>query len=303
MNCQEVQDRLSERLDKRLDGKISANIDNHLSSCANCRAEAGDLMRLVSMMRSVHQVEPHGSFPARVMAHVRDLAMRPTFWQRLTFPLRFTVPAQATVAVLIAVMAIYVFQLDPSKDPATGKLPDTRLDQRGATDLQLQLPHPNQSQQAAQPSVTTDNQGQGEPRRGTGTGTSLSTKSTVGEQDTGSTPDRELIVRLYPRPSTGYPGDQPGLRQRQAEIVQSIRSDVLKKIELAIDRADKTGKPQSVLLTAPQPEYERLINDLAAFGSVEHDAVAGSPAARTAETALPERLRLKVTLLPNVLRP
>jgi anti-sigma factor RsiW len=70
----------SQRLSLRLDGEISdfeqARLDEHLRSCADCRAYAAELRGLTETLRSAPQEEPSVSFQLPPRRHVGAFALR-----------------------------------------------------------------------------------------------------------------------------------------------------------------------------------------------------------------------------------
>jgi hypothetical protein len=120
MNCQEVQERLSEYLEQSLDDASMRTVDIHLSSCRLCRAEADSLVRCIQNIAGLPTVEPPLGFAQRVMSHVREIEARPSVWERLWFPLGIKMPIHATAIVLIAVLAIYLLEKEePHKNLLT----------------------------------------------------------------------------------------------------------------------------------------------------------------------------------------
>ena len=119
MNCQEVQERLSEYLEQSLDDASIRTVDIHLSSCRLCRAEADSLVRCIQNIAGLPMVEPPLGFAQRVMSHVREIEARPSVWERL-FPLGIKMPIHATAIVLIGVLAVYLLEKDePHKNLLT----------------------------------------------------------------------------------------------------------------------------------------------------------------------------------------
>ena len=119
MNCQEVQERLSEYLEQSLDDASMRTVDIHLSSCRLCRAEADSLVRCIQNIAGLPMVEPPLGFAQRVMSHVREIEARPSVWERL-FPLGIKMPIHATAIVLIGVLAVYLLEKEePHKNLLT----------------------------------------------------------------------------------------------------------------------------------------------------------------------------------------
>jgi hypothetical protein len=113
MNCEQVQQRLSEYLDRLLDPAIHRTIEIHLAGCSPCRAEAELLAECIRRIAGLSDVEPPIGFAQRVVAHVKEIETKPRFWESLLLPLKFNLPMQATALVLVGIIAVYVFDPEP----------------------------------------------------------------------------------------------------------------------------------------------------------------------------------------------
>ena len=113
MNCEEVQKYLSDFLDESFDIERSQVIADHLVACPRCSKEMASLAECQRLVSGLPIVEPPVSFTTRVMAEVRETANSPRLWERLLVPLRIRIPLQATAVVLIAVLAVYLYQKEP----------------------------------------------------------------------------------------------------------------------------------------------------------------------------------------------
>lgn len=116
MRCEEVQEQLSEYLEKLLEPGQSKSVDGHLTSCPRCTGELAALAECRRLVGGLPLVEPPFGFTSRVMAHVRDSAERPSWWQRLFFPLQSKLPLQATAVLLVGVMSVYLLQKEKPQE-------------------------------------------------------------------------------------------------------------------------------------------------------------------------------------------
>ncbi len=158
MNCEEIQNRLSEYLDKSLDAISAKSVELHLSSCPLCRAEAAALADCIRQVATLPAVEPPPGFARRVMARARAIETRPTVWQRLFFPLKMKIPLHAGAVVVVAALAILLAQKQlrlPQQDfdpPESSPISANRSEKQ--TSLPPALPAP--STQELQPTGTPD---------------------------------------------------------------------------------------------------------------------------------------------------
>jgi hypothetical protein len=114
MSCHDARERLSDLLDDALEPEARARVDAHLAGCADCRRELDRLRATVSLLRAVERPQAPAGFVDRVLE-----AARPTPWHRQLLDwlaavrlLRF--PIEAAAVVLVASLAVYVFQETPA---------------------------------------------------------------------------------------------------------------------------------------------------------------------------------------------
>ncbi len=154
MNCQEVQLQLSGYLEKSLDAIRMKSIETHLVSCPFCRAETHGLADCIRQIADLPILEPPAGFAQRVMAHAREIEIEPRRWQWLLSAFKSTVPIQAAAVVLVAVLAVLLYQKNPRfEDPSVAELsaPRTpvqaeRKTSRGAENAPIPAVAPTRSQ-------------------------------------------------------------------------------------------------------------------------------------------------------------
>lgn len=110
MNCEEVQSQLLEYLDRSLDIISTKHLENHLVACPPCRAEVDSLADCVRQVAALPIVDPPLGFAQRVMAHAREIDLRPSLWQRFLLITQNRFPLQAAAVVLIAVFSAYLYE-------------------------------------------------------------------------------------------------------------------------------------------------------------------------------------------------
>jgi hypothetical protein len=114
MSCHDAREWLSDLLDDALEAEPRAQVDAHLAGCADCRRELDRLKATVSLLRAVESPQAPAGFVDRVLG-----AAGPAPWHRRLLdwlaavrPLRF--PVEAAAVVLVASLAVYVFQETPA---------------------------------------------------------------------------------------------------------------------------------------------------------------------------------------------
>jgi hypothetical protein len=117
VTCQEIRDLFSPRVDDALGAEAHARLDAHLATCAECTAEWQRFERTVSLLRAVAPARAPAGFVDRV------LAARPRPWYRrlargLFVPWPVKLPLEAAAIVLVAGLAIVIFQRSPELQQA-----------------------------------------------------------------------------------------------------------------------------------------------------------------------------------------
>jgi hypothetical protein len=112
VTCQEIRDLFSARLDEALAPDQQAQLDAHLAACADCAREWERFAAAVALVRGLEPARAPAGFVDRV------LAARPEPWYRrlgrgLFVPWPVKLPLEAAAVVLIAGLAIVIFQRSP----------------------------------------------------------------------------------------------------------------------------------------------------------------------------------------------
>lgn len=110
MNCEEVANHFSDYLDKSLDTATMTRVATHIIACPVCRAESNDLADCIEQVAGLPALDAPLGFAQRVMAHVREIEAKPTIWQWLFQSWSKKTPLQATAVVMVAVLAVFLYQ-------------------------------------------------------------------------------------------------------------------------------------------------------------------------------------------------
>jgi anti-sigma factor RsiW len=113
MTCDEIRESLSAYLDEALAPEERARVDAHLGTCAECRQELAGLRGTVALLQRVQPARAPVGFADRVVA-----AARPRPWYRraldaLFLPLPMKLPLEVTAAVMVGLLAVYLFERTP----------------------------------------------------------------------------------------------------------------------------------------------------------------------------------------------
>jgi hypothetical protein len=118
VTCEEIRELFSARVDATLSADERTRLDAHLATCADCAREWEHFAGTVEMLRAVAPARAPAGFVDRVMA------ARPRPWYRrlarsLFMPWPVKLPLEAAALVLIAGLAILLFQRSPDLQQAT----------------------------------------------------------------------------------------------------------------------------------------------------------------------------------------
>ena len=129
MTCNEIENRLPAYLEDILSPEEKKSIVGHLASCPRCSRAFADLKRADELVRGLGEVEPPPFFEQRIMARVREEAVRKQgIFRRLFYPLHIKVPIQALATILIAVLGFYIYQQGDPEMKQIAPLPMPRTE-------------------------------------------------------------------------------------------------------------------------------------------------------------------------------
>ena len=114
MTCHDARESLSAYLDEALAPEERREVAAHLETCADCRRELARLVQTVALLRRVEPARAPVGFVDRVTE-----AARPRPWYRraagaIFVPFSVKLPAEATALVMVALLAVYVFERTPA---------------------------------------------------------------------------------------------------------------------------------------------------------------------------------------------
>ncbi len=117
VTCQDIRELFSVRVDDALSADERARLDAHLATCAECAREWLRFERTVGLLRATETARAPAGFVDRVMA------ARPRPWYRrlarvVLVPWPVKVPLEAAAIVLVAGLAVMVFQRSPELQQA-----------------------------------------------------------------------------------------------------------------------------------------------------------------------------------------
>jgi hypothetical protein len=126
MTCRDARERLSAYLDDALAPEERREVAAHLEGCPECRRELARLESTVALLRRVEPARAPVGFVDRVVE-----AARPRPWYRrlaaaIFLPFSVKLPAEATALVMVALLAVYVFERTPALQESASRLEPAR---------------------------------------------------------------------------------------------------------------------------------------------------------------------------------
>ena len=126
MTCHDARESLSAFLDEALGPDERREVAAHLEGCPDCRRELARLERTVALLRGVEPARAPVGFVDRVME-----AARPRPWYRraaaaVFLPFSVKLPAEAAALVMVALLAVYVFERTPALQESARQEPTAR---------------------------------------------------------------------------------------------------------------------------------------------------------------------------------
>jgi hypothetical protein len=126
MTCRDARESLSAYLDEALAPDERREVAAHLEGCPDCRRELARLEQTVALLRRVEPARAPVGFVDRVTE-----AARPRPWYRraagaIFVPFSVKLPAEATALVMVALLAVYVFERTPALQQSARQEPTAR---------------------------------------------------------------------------------------------------------------------------------------------------------------------------------
>jgi hypothetical protein len=124
MRCSEIEKRLPAYMEELLSSEERKMVTGHLASCSSCSRALAGLKKAEQLVRDLKEVEPPPFFEQQIMSRVREEAGRKRgILRRLFYPLYIKVPIQALATLLVAVIAIHIYQAGESEMKQVAPLP------------------------------------------------------------------------------------------------------------------------------------------------------------------------------------
>lgn len=133
MSCPETRERFSDLTEGAVTPAERATLNAHLETCADCRRELERFEQTLSLLGQIESPRAPLGFVDRVLARARPVPWYRRLGARLGWLWPVRVPIEAAAVVLLATVAVYVFERTPELQRATvQESPRPMLEQRQA---------------------------------------------------------------------------------------------------------------------------------------------------------------------------
>ncbi|TML65408.1 MAG: hypothetical protein E6G14_16435 [Actinobacteria bacterium] len=119
MTCHEARELFSGAIDDALEAQEQAALDAHLVGCADCRRELDRFRRTVAFVQALPPERAPIGFVDRVVAAVQPEPWYVRLARGLFVPWTTKLPQEAAAIILIAGLAVWVFQRTPEQQQST----------------------------------------------------------------------------------------------------------------------------------------------------------------------------------------
>jgi anti-sigma factor RsiW len=128
--CEDVSNQLIAYLDRRANSADRAEVENHLASCAGCRARAEEFRLMFGAMDQIETIEPSAAFDTRVRERIAQEA-RPRWFSWLV-----PQPRLAFSMALLLVLSVWMAKL-PRENANVASAPTEQQDFEAIKDLDV----------------------------------------------------------------------------------------------------------------------------------------------------------------------
>lgn len=139
MTCQDARELFSAHVDEALTADERAGLDAHLATCAECRRELDRFQRTVALVQGIPAPRAPAGFADRVLETARPTPWPARIARGLFVPWTRKLPLEAAAVVMIAGLAVLVFERTPAMRqaarldaPAPDRAPAARTEAPGA---------------------------------------------------------------------------------------------------------------------------------------------------------------------------
>jgi hypothetical protein len=118
MECALIQERLSEYIDGTLDADDRAAVENHISTCKNCKEDLASLTEMVEELHTMDPVEAPADFLEKIHERMDSRFSLDRIIRKLFIPFRIKIPLELAAAATITILVFFVFNIQQKDVPS-----------------------------------------------------------------------------------------------------------------------------------------------------------------------------------------
>jgi hypothetical protein len=273
MECERIQDLLSDFLDGSLPESGRAGVSAHLRECRSCAEAAEGLGNTLRLLRNLPPEKAPPELLDRIRRETAGSAPAKPLWKKLFLPAHVKIPIEAAAAVLLFLL---VYSVQKKEMPATGPPPPAaRMEAAPPAMEKSAAPHP----QSALPAVPAQRASTSAERIGPGPLTAEEKSGKDASQRLFAAPPSRLLRPVpHGREVTleVAAGDRAGLDERIAAVALRHGGNVIR--EPGTGPADMSAKgpvPDALRVRLPVDSAEPFLAELRNLGTVPAGEITG----------------------------
>jgi len=119
MECARIKERLSEFIDGTLDAQTRVLVENHVSTCSDCKAELASLSALVEELGALEKVQAPADFLEKIHEKMEPRAGFYRIMRKLFVPFHIKIPLELAAAATMAILVVTVLNIQQVRKEAT----------------------------------------------------------------------------------------------------------------------------------------------------------------------------------------
>ncbi|MEK6651601.1 MAG: DUF2275 domain-containing protein [Nitrospirota bacterium] len=136
MECNRIQEKLSEYIEGPIPLDEKMLVEEHLKSCEKCREALSELEKTIGHIKNQKEIEPPSWLTQKVMAKIRaEAEPKKGLFGKLFYPLHIKLPVGAVATIAIALTTIYIFkaiqpEIKLEETPRVAEVPQVHLQKK-----------------------------------------------------------------------------------------------------------------------------------------------------------------------------
>jgi hypothetical protein len=129
MECVRIKGRLSEYIDGTLDAQTRVSVEDHVSTCSNCKAELASLSALVEELGALETVKAPADFLEKIHEKMEPRTDFYRILRKLFVPFHIKIPLELAAAATMVILVVSVLDIQQAGKQVT-QIPDVATFER-----------------------------------------------------------------------------------------------------------------------------------------------------------------------------